>query len=43
MLPFFEQGPIYNSVNFSSGRSAAADNLTIAGVRIASLICPSDV
>jgi prepilin-type N-terminal cleavage/methylation domain-containing protein/prepilin-type processing-associated H-X9-DG protein len=43
MLPFFEQAPIYNSVNFSSGTSAAADNLTIAGVRIASLVCPSDL
>jgi prepilin-type processing-associated H-X9-DG protein len=43
MLPYFEQAPMYNSVNFSSGTSAAADNLTIAGVRVASLICPSDV
>jgi prepilin-type N-terminal cleavage/methylation domain-containing protein/prepilin-type processing-associated H-X9-DG protein len=43
MLPFFEQSPMYNSVNFVSGTSAAPDNLTIAGVRVASLICPSDV
>jgi prepilin-type N-terminal cleavage/methylation domain-containing protein/prepilin-type processing-associated H-X9-DG protein len=42
MLPFFEQGPMFNSINFSSGTSAGADNLTIAGVQINSLICPSD-
>jgi len=42
MLPFFEQAPMYNAINFSSGTSAAPDNLTIAGVQIASLICPSD-
>lgn len=43
MLPYFEQAPMYNAVNFSSGTSAAPDNLTVAGVRVASLICPSDV
>jgi prepilin-type N-terminal cleavage/methylation domain-containing protein/prepilin-type processing-associated H-X9-DG protein len=43
MLPFFEQAPMYNSVNFSSGTSAAADNLTICGIRVASLVCPSDI
>jgi prepilin-type N-terminal cleavage/methylation domain-containing protein/prepilin-type processing-associated H-X9-DG protein len=43
MLPYFEQAPMYNSINFSSGTSAAPDNLTIAGTRVASLICPSDV
>jgi prepilin-type processing-associated H-X9-DG protein len=43
MLPFFEQAPMYNAINFSSGTSAAPDNLTIAGVRIASLVCPSDL
>jgi prepilin-type N-terminal cleavage/methylation domain-containing protein/prepilin-type processing-associated H-X9-DG protein len=43
MLPYFEQAPMFNSINFSSGTSAAPDNLTIAGVRVASLICPSDI
>ncbi len=43
MLPYFEQAPMYNAVNFSSGTSAAPDNLTVAGVRVASLICPSDL
>jgi prepilin-type processing-associated H-X9-DG protein len=42
MLPFFEQSPMYNSINFSSSTSAGAENLTIAGVQINSLICPSD-
>jgi prepilin-type N-terminal cleavage/methylation domain-containing protein/prepilin-type processing-associated H-X9-DG protein len=42
MLPFFEQAPMFDAINFSSGTSAGPDNLTIAGVRIASLICPSD-
>jgi prepilin-type N-terminal cleavage/methylation domain-containing protein/prepilin-type processing-associated H-X9-DG protein len=43
MLPFFEQAAMYNAINFSSGTSAAPDNLTIAGVRVASLVCPSDL
>ena len=42
MLPYFEQAPMYNAVNFSSSTSAGAENLTIAGVQINSLICPSD-
>jgi prepilin-type N-terminal cleavage/methylation domain-containing protein/prepilin-type processing-associated H-X9-DG protein len=41
MLPFFEQGAMYNSVNFNLC-SAGVENITIAGVRISSLICPSD-
>jgi prepilin-type N-terminal cleavage/methylation domain-containing protein/prepilin-type processing-associated H-X9-DG protein len=43
MLGNFDQGPMYNSINFSVGTSAAAANLTIAGVRVTSLICPSDL
>ena len=42
MLPYFEQAPMYNAVNFNLS-SADPANLTIAGVRIGSLICPSDV
>jgi prepilin-type N-terminal cleavage/methylation domain-containing protein/prepilin-type processing-associated H-X9-DG protein len=41
-LPFFEQAPMYNSVNFSLN-AGAADNLTIGAVAVASLICPSDI
>jgi len=42
MLPYFDQAPMYNAVNFNLV-SADPANLTIAGVRVASLICPSDV
>ncbi len=42
MANFFEQTAIYNAVNFNLC-SAGIENLTIAGVRINSLICPSDV
>ena len=42
MLPYFEQGPMYNAANFNLC-SSDVNNLTICGVRIASLICPSDV
>ena len=41
MLPFFEQSPMYSAVNFNLS-SADPGNLTICGVRVASLICPSD-
>ena len=41
MLPQFEQGAMYNATNFNLS-SAAPDNLTICGVQISSLICPSD-
>jgi prepilin-type N-terminal cleavage/methylation domain-containing protein/prepilin-type processing-associated H-X9-DG protein len=41
MLPFFEQAPMYNAVNFNLS-SSDVNNLTICGVRVASLICPSD-
>ena len=41
MLPYFEQEAMYNAVNFKL-TSADPVNLTISGVQIASLICPSD-
>ncbi len=41
MLPFFEQAPMYNAANFNLC-SSDVNNLTICGVRVASLICPSD-
>jgi prepilin-type N-terminal cleavage/methylation domain-containing protein/prepilin-type processing-associated H-X9-DG protein len=41
MMPFTEQAPLYNSVNFAF-TSAAPDNLTIAGVGLSVLFCPSD-
>ncbi|MDG3004864.1 DUF1559 domain-containing protein [Paludisphaera mucosa] len=41
MLPYFEQGAMYASLNLNLCSSDVA-NLTIAGVRVSSLICPSD-
>jgi prepilin-type N-terminal cleavage/methylation domain-containing protein/prepilin-type processing-associated H-X9-DG protein len=42
MLPYFEQAAMYNAMNLNLS-SADVCNLTICGVRVASLICPSDV
>ena len=41
MLQYFEQNAIYNSVNFNL-TSSNNENITIAGVRLAALTCPSD-
>jgi prepilin-type N-terminal cleavage/methylation domain-containing protein/prepilin-type processing-associated H-X9-DG protein len=41
MLPFFEQSPMYNAVNFAL-TSSNVENITIAGVGVGSLVCPSD-
>ena len=41
MLPFFEQSAMYNAVNFNL-TSADPANITICGVQVNSLICPSD-
>jgi prepilin-type N-terminal cleavage/methylation domain-containing protein/prepilin-type processing-associated H-X9-DG protein len=41
MLGYFEQAPMYNAINFNLCSSDIA-NLTICGVQINSLICPSD-
>jgi prepilin-type N-terminal cleavage/methylation domain-containing protein/prepilin-type processing-associated H-X9-DG protein len=41
MLPFSEQSPIYNSINFNLTRYNI-QNITIAGVKLGVLACPSD-
>jgi prepilin-type N-terminal cleavage/methylation domain-containing protein/prepilin-type processing-associated H-X9-DG protein len=41
MLPFTEQAPIYNSVNFNM-TYANIENRTIFGAQINTLVCPSD-
>jgi prepilin-type N-terminal cleavage/methylation domain-containing protein/prepilin-type processing-associated H-X9-DG protein len=41
LLPFTEQSPIYNAVNFNNNYGSYT-NVTIAGVRLATLTCPSD-
>jgi prepilin-type N-terminal cleavage/methylation domain-containing protein/prepilin-type processing-associated H-X9-DG protein len=41
LLPFLEQGPIYNALNFSASTFSPA-NATCRFTRIASFLCPSD-
>lgn len=41
MLPYFDQAPIYNLVNFN-GTSADPSNIFLASVSIKGLICPTD-
>jgi prepilin-type N-terminal cleavage/methylation domain-containing protein/prepilin-type processing-associated H-X9-DG protein len=41
MLPFTEQSVMYNAVNFNNNYGSYT-NVTIAGVRLAILTCPSD-
>jgi prepilin-type N-terminal cleavage/methylation domain-containing protein/prepilin-type processing-associated H-X9-DG protein len=41
MLPFYEQAPLYNAYNLLTNRGHPS-NITIAGVGLSSLWCPSD-
>ena len=41
MLPYFEQGPLFNAYN-SSTDATHPSNITIAGVGLSTLWCPSD-
>ena len=41
LLAYTEQAPMYNSVNFSL-TSSNNENITIAGIRLNTLTCPSD-
>jgi prepilin-type N-terminal cleavage/methylation domain-containing protein/prepilin-type processing-associated H-X9-DG protein len=41
LLPYTEQSPIYNAVNFNNNYGSYT-NVTIAGVRMSVLTCPSD-
>ena len=41
MLPFYEQGPLYNTYNMLTDVTDPS-NITVAGVGISSLWCPSD-
>ncbi|MBX6312311.1 MAG: DUF1559 domain-containing protein [Isosphaeraceae bacterium] len=47
LLPYMEQGPVYNSINFANRISAAApnnpQNSTIQRIQISTLLCPSDM
>ena len=47
MLPYLEQAPLYNSINFYSGLQNATlpgcpANLTVQGVTLSVMLCPSD-
>jgi prepilin-type N-terminal cleavage/methylation domain-containing protein/prepilin-type processing-associated H-X9-DG protein len=42
MLPYTEQSPMYNSINFNLTRYNI-ENITIAGVKLSVLNCPSDI
>jgi prepilin-type N-terminal cleavage/methylation domain-containing protein/prepilin-type processing-associated H-X9-DG protein len=42
LLPFYEQGPLYNAVNFSATVDAPPNLSTISFTKIASLQCPSE-
>ncbi len=41
MLPYFEQNRIFNAINFGF-TSSNNENITLAGVKLAALTCPSD-
>jgi prepilin-type N-terminal cleavage/methylation domain-containing protein/prepilin-type processing-associated H-X9-DG protein len=41
MLPYYEQGPLYNAYNLST-TATHPSNVTLAGVGISALWCPSD-
>ncbi|AMV36579.1 DUF1559 domain-containing protein [Planctomyces sp. SH-PL62] len=41
MLPFFEQANVFNMVNFAPG-AFTAENVTLAGISLSALQCPSD-
>ena len=42
LLPYTEQSPMYNCVNFHI-TYANVENFTVAGVQLAALVCPSDI
>ncbi len=42
LLPFTEQAPMYNAVNFNM-TYGNVENRTVAGVQLSILVCPSDI
>jgi prepilin-type N-terminal cleavage/methylation domain-containing protein/prepilin-type processing-associated H-X9-DG protein len=47
LLPYLEQGPLFNSINFNSALQSStfpgfAVNLTVQGVKLNAVLCPSD-
>jgi prepilin-type N-terminal cleavage/methylation domain-containing protein/prepilin-type processing-associated H-X9-DG protein len=42
ILPYLEQGPLYNAVNWSFGAYDAPDLTTVSYTKIPTLVCPSE-
>ncbi len=42
ILPFMEQGPLYNSANYSGGATHAINITTVSSVKINGYVCPSE-
>jgi len=45
LLPYIEQGPLYNALNFRAGGAdygGAADNTTVVRSTLTAMLCPSD-
>jgi prepilin-type processing-associated H-X9-DG protein len=42
LLPFMEQSPVYNAVNYSFGASDPPNYLTVSFMKISSMVCPSE-
>ncbi len=42
VIPFLEQSPLYNSINYFL-KTTAADNATVVSTTIVALICPSEI
>jgi prepilin-type N-terminal cleavage/methylation domain-containing protein/prepilin-type processing-associated H-X9-DG protein len=42
LLPFIEQGALYNSVNYSAGAEDPPNLVTVTETKVAALVCPSE-
>jgi prepilin-type N-terminal cleavage/methylation domain-containing protein/prepilin-type processing-associated H-X9-DG protein len=42
LLPFIEQGPLFNATNYSAGMGDPPNQNTITSTKIAALLCPSE-
>jgi prepilin-type processing-associated H-X9-DG protein len=42
LIPFMEQGPMYNSINFTL-KTSMPDNVTVVSTTLRVLICPSEI
>jgi len=42
LLPYFEERPLYDSINFNTAYSPNGENITAATTRVALFLCPSE-